>query len=123
MLYERHDGEGGRGPRLVSGNRAGAATDSHVGAVALGRARVGGTRIRRRVVVDELPLSVVVELLPESVDELELSLVCACATIAPPPTIAPASPSDTMPLRIHFCMCITSSRVRCRAGHPTRRAL
>ena len=61
-------------------------------------------------VVDELPLSVVVELLPESDDELELSFVCACATIAPPPTIAPARPTDSKPLRIHFCMCITSSR-------------
>jgi hypothetical protein len=64
-------------------------------------------------VVEELPLSVVVELLPEpeSVeDELELSLVCACAAIAPPPIIAPARPTDTKPLRIHFCIYITSSR-------------
>jgi hypothetical protein len=55
--------------------------------------------------------AVVVELLPESVeDELELSLVCACAAIAPPPIIAPARPTDTKPLRIHFCICITSCR-------------
>jgi hypothetical protein len=77
-------------------------------------------------VVDELPLSVVVELLPEleSVeDELELSLVCACATIAPPPTIAPASPTDSKPLRIHFCICITSSRSALCSEHTTRRAL
>jgi hypothetical protein len=62
-------------------------------------------------VVAALPLSVV-ELLPdvESVeDELELSLVCACAAIAPPPSIAPARPTDTKPLRIHFCIYITSS--------------
>ena len=67
-------------------------------------------------VVDELPLPVVVELLPEleSVeDELEVSLVCACAAIAPPPIIAPARPTDTKPLRIHFCICITSSRSAC----------
>ena len=76
------------------------------------------------MVVDELPLSVVVELLPESVeDELELSLVCACATIAPPPTIAPASPTDSKPLRIHFCICITSSRSALCSEHTTRRAL
>jgi hypothetical protein len=43
-------------------------------------------------------------------DEPELSLVCACATIAPPPIIAPARPTDSRPLRIHFCICITSSR-------------
>ncbi len=67
------------------------------------------------VVVDELPLSVLVELLPVLEDELELSLVCACATIAPPPIMAPASPTDNRPLRIHFrfCMCITSSRSVC----------
>jgi hypothetical protein len=74
-------------------------------------------------VVDELPLSVVVELLPESEDELELSLVCACATIAPPPTIAPARPTDSKPLRIHFCMCITSSRRRRVPDHETHPAL
>ena len=63
------------------------------------------------VVVDELPLSVLAELLPVLEDELELSLVCACATIAPPPTMAAARPTDSKPLRIHFaCMCITSSR-------------
>jgi hypothetical protein len=62
-------------------------------------------------VVDELPLLVLDEL-SELVEELELSLVCACATIAPPPIIAPARPTDSRPLRIHFhfCMCITSSR-------------
>jgi hypothetical protein len=74
-------------------------------------------------VVDELPLSVVVELVPESEDELELSLVCACATIAPPPTIAPARPTDSKPLRIHFCICITSSRSASCPGHETDRAL
>lgn len=75
-------------------------------------------------VVDELPLPVVVELLPELVeDELELSLVCACAAIAPPPIIAPASPTDTKPLRIHFCICITSSRSASCPEHTTRRAL
>ena len=63
-------------------------------------------------VVDELPLLLVLDELPELVDELELSLVCACATIAPPPIIAPARPTESRPLRIHFhfCMCITSSR-------------
>ena len=62
-------------------------------------------------VVDELPLLVLDEL-SELVEELELSLVWACATIAPPPIIAPARPTDSKPLRIHFhfCMCITSSR-------------
>ncbi len=64
-------------------------------------------------VVDELPLPFVVELLPVLDDELELSLVCACATIAPPPIIAPARPTDSKPLRIHFCICITSSRSAC----------
>ncbi len=61
--------------------------------------------------VVELPLLVLDEL-SELVDELELSLVCACATIAPPPIIAPARPTESRPLRIHFhfCMCITSSR-------------
>jgi hypothetical protein len=59
--------------------------------------------------VDELPLSELEELLPE-LEELEPSLVCACATIAVPPIIAPARPTETKPLRIHFCMCITSSR-------------
>ena len=74
-------------------------------------------------VVDELPLPVV-ELVPESVeDELELSLVCACATAAPPPIIAPASPTDSKPLRIHFCICITSSRCALCPAHTTRRAL
>lgn len=78
-------------------------------------------------VVDELPLSVVDELplVPELV-ELELSLVCACATIAPPPTSAPARPSVNTPLLIHFCMCITSSQVRCvcpRNSAPTERLL
>jgi hypothetical protein len=61
-------------------------------------------------VVDELPLLGVVELLPELEDELEPPLVCACATIVPPPTIAPARPATNRPLRIHFCMYITSSR-------------
>jgi hypothetical protein len=73
------------------------------------------------VVVDVLPESgVVVDVLPESgvvvdvlllseledpeLDELEPSLVCACATIAVPPIIAPARPTDTRPLRIHFCI-------------------
>jgi hypothetical protein len=56
------------------------------------------------VVVDELPLPVLVEPLPVLEDEPELLLVCACATIAPPPTMAPARPTDTRPLRIHFCM-------------------
>jgi hypothetical protein len=77
-------------------------------------------------VVDELPLSVVVELVPEleSVeDELELSLVCACAAIAPPPSIAPARPTDTKPLRIHFCIYITSSSAVLCAGDETPRAL
>jgi hypothetical protein len=76
------------------------------------------------VVVDELPLPVVVELLPESVeDELELSLVCACATAAPPPIIAPASPTDSKPLRIHFCIYITSSCSALCPAHTTCRAL
>jgi hypothetical protein len=80
------------------------------------------------VVVDELPLLLLLlvldELLPELVDELDVSLVCACATIAPPPIIAPARPTDRRPLRIHFhfCMCITSSRTA-DARHETRRAL
>jgi hypothetical protein len=61
------------------------------------------------VVVDELPLSVVVDE-PELDEELEPSVVCAWATTAPPPTIAPASVTVRRPLRIHFCICITSSR-------------
>jgi hypothetical protein len=75
--------------------------------------------------VDELPLlSFAVELLPVLEDELELSLVCACATIAPPPIIAPARPTDSKPLRIHFCICITSSRSACGVDdHETRVAL
>ena len=75
-------------------------------------------------VVDELPLSVVVELLPESEDELELSLVSASATIAPPPTIAPARPTDSKPLRIHFCMCTGAMFQVVAERHPrARRAL
>jgi glucose/arabinose dehydrogenase len=72
-------------------------------------------------VVDELPLSVVVDD-PELEDELEPSLVCAWATIAPPPTIAPASASDNTPLRIHLCMCITSSRRSWYSSRNTPRA-
>jgi hypothetical protein len=78
------------------------------------------------VVVDELPLSVLAELSELVEDELELSLVCACATcatIAPPPTMAPARPTDSKPLRIHFCMMhhlLSGWLVR---SHPTRRAL
>ena len=60
-------------------------------------------------VVDELPLSVVVDE-PELDEELDPSLVCACATTAPPPTIAAARPTDNRPLRIQCFMCITSSR-------------
>jgi hypothetical protein len=82
-----------------------------------------GAGPRAGAVVDELPLSLVVELLPVVEDELELSLVCACATIAPPPTIAPARPIDSKPLRIHFCICITSSRSASCPGHETDRAL
>jgi hypothetical protein len=62
------------------------------------------------VVVAELSSSVVADEPSGLEDELEPSLVCACATIAPPPIIAPAIPSDNKPLRIQFCMCITSSR-------------
>ena len=75
------------------------------------------------VVVDELPLLVLAEL-PELVDDELESLVCACATIAPPPIMAPARPTDSRPLRIHFCMCFTSPRSRyVLCGHETPRAL
>src|SRR3954451_10499160 len=102
-------------PPPVSGNRTGTAPSSLEGHMlgqlpSVGAVPWAGAEPCAGAVVDELPLSVVVELLPESEDELELSLVCACATIAPPPTIAPARPTDSKPLRIHFCMCITSSR-------------
>src|SRR5215203_5650764 len=109
-----------RDPRLVSGNRARVAIAHMLGQLAC--AAPDGPVPCAGAVVDELPLSVVVELLPESVEvELELSLVCACATIAPPPTIAPASPTDSKPLRIHFCICITSFRRVVFRAHNTAR--
>jgi hypothetical protein len=83
----------------------------------------GAPELPDGAVVEELPLSVVVDD-PEL--ELEPSLVCAWATIAPPPTIAAASPSDNSPLRIQcLFMCITSSPVSSSSGgaHENRGAL
>jgi hypothetical protein len=62
-------------------------------------------------VVDEDPS--VVELEPESPgvaleDESEERLVCACATMDPPPVNAVVSPTASALVLLHFCMCIPS---------------